>query len=113
MFQLGHNGAITMDDTFGTNDVKYYFFTLMPFETTKSFKVWGEEKVMETFDTFNPNDAWTKYFWAYYCQLGKQLANSKPFANILGFVNVIYELFKFFTPIKTNPWPSYAMRMSM
>jgi hypothetical protein len=49
-----------MDDTFGTNDVKYYFFTLMPFETTKSFKTWGEEKVMETFDTFNPNDAWTK-----------------------------------------------------
>jgi hypothetical protein len=113
MFQLGHNGAISMDATFGTNDVKYHLFTLMGFETTKSFKAWGSKKVMKTFNTFNPNDAWTKYLWAYYYQLDKQLTHSKPFANILGFVDVIYELFNFFTPIKTNPWPLYAMRMSM
>jgi hypothetical protein len=77
----------------------------MAYETTRSFKAWGRQKVMETFRSFNPNDAWTKYFWVYYCHLGKQLAHSKPFANILGFLDVIYESFKFFTPIKTNPWP--------
>jgi len=113
MLQLGHNGAISMDATFNTNNVKYHLFTLIAFKTTKSFKTWGREKVMETFNTFNPDDAWTKYFWAYYCQFSKQLAHSKPFANILGFVDVIYELFKFFTPIQTNLWPSYAMCISM
>jgi len=113
ILQLNHNGAISMDATFGTNDVEYHLFTLMAFETTKSFKACGREKVMETFNTFNLDHAWTKYFWAYYCQLGKQLTHFKPFANILGFVDVIYELFKFFTPIKISPWPSYAMCMSM
>jgi hypothetical protein len=29
MLQLGHNGLISMDATFGTNDVKYHLFTLM------------------------------------------------------------------------------------
>jgi hypothetical protein len=32
MFQLGHNGAISMDATFGTNNVKYQPFTLMAFD---------------------------------------------------------------------------------
>jgi hypothetical protein len=29
MLAYGHNGAISMDATFGTNDVKYHLFTLM------------------------------------------------------------------------------------
>jgi phosphatidylserine decarboxylase len=32
MFQFGHNGLISMDGTFGTNDVKYHLFTLMAFD---------------------------------------------------------------------------------
>jgi len=31
MLQFGHNGFISMDATFSTNDVKYYLFTLMAF----------------------------------------------------------------------------------
>jgi hypothetical protein len=31
MFSLSDNGAISMDATFGTNDVKFYLFTLMVF----------------------------------------------------------------------------------
>jgi hypothetical protein len=31
MLQFGHNGAIYVDATFGTNDMKYYLFTLMMF----------------------------------------------------------------------------------
>jgi hypothetical protein len=31
MIQFGHNGLISMDVTFGTNDVKYHLFTLMTF----------------------------------------------------------------------------------
>jgi hypothetical protein len=32
MFQFGHNGLISMDATFGTNDMKYHLFTLMAFD---------------------------------------------------------------------------------
>jgi hypothetical protein len=32
MFAYGHNGTISMDATFGTNDVKYHLFTLMGFD---------------------------------------------------------------------------------
>jgi hypothetical protein len=32
MLQFGHNGLISMDATFGTNDVKYHSFTLMAFD---------------------------------------------------------------------------------
>jgi hypothetical protein len=31
MLQFGHNGFISMDATFGTNDVKYSIFSLMAF----------------------------------------------------------------------------------
>jgi hypothetical protein len=31
MLSYGHNGAISMDATFGTNDMKFYLFTLMGF----------------------------------------------------------------------------------
>ncbi len=31
MFTYGHNAAISMDATFGTNDAKYHLFTLMSF----------------------------------------------------------------------------------
>ncbi len=47
------------------------FMSINPRKTIESFKVLEREKVVETFDTFNFGDAWTKYFWAYYCQLGK------------------------------------------
>jgi hypothetical protein len=32
MVSLSHNGAISMDGTFSTNDVKFHFFTLMVFD---------------------------------------------------------------------------------
>jgi hypothetical protein len=32
MILCGHNGAISMDATFGTNDVKFHLFTLMGFD---------------------------------------------------------------------------------
>ncbi len=32
MILCGHNGAISMDATFGTNDVKFHLFTLMVFD---------------------------------------------------------------------------------
>jgi len=32
MLSYGHNGAISMDTTFGTNDMKFHLFTLMGFD---------------------------------------------------------------------------------
>jgi len=32
MLQFGHNRLISMDATFGINDVKYHLFTLMTFD---------------------------------------------------------------------------------
>ncbi len=32
MLSHGHNGAISMDATFGTNDIKFHLFTLMGFD---------------------------------------------------------------------------------
>ncbi len=32
MLSYGHNGAIFMDVTFGTNDMKFHLFTLMGFD---------------------------------------------------------------------------------
>jgi hypothetical protein len=32
MLQFGHNELISMDATFGTNNVKYHLFTLMAFD---------------------------------------------------------------------------------
>ncbi len=32
MLAYAHNGSISMDATFGTNDVKYHLFTLMGFD---------------------------------------------------------------------------------
>jgi hypothetical protein len=32
MVSLGDNGAISMDATFNTNDVKFHLFTLMVFD---------------------------------------------------------------------------------
>jgi hypothetical protein len=32
MLSYGHNGAISMDVTFGTNDMKFHLFTLMGFD---------------------------------------------------------------------------------
>jgi len=42
MVSLGDNGAISMDATFGTNDVKFHLFTLMVFNAhcTKILVAW-------------------------------------------------------------------------
>jgi hypothetical protein len=40
------------------------FMSINPRKTIESFKVLEREKVVETFDTFNLDDAWTEYFWA-------------------------------------------------
>jgi hypothetical protein len=32
MLSYGHNGVISMDATFGTNDMKFHLFTLMGFD---------------------------------------------------------------------------------
>jgi hypothetical protein len=42
MVLLGDNGAISMDATFGTNDVKFHLFTLMVFDAhcTKMSVAW-------------------------------------------------------------------------
>jgi hypothetical protein len=32
MLSYDHNGVISMDATFGTNDMKFHFFTLMAFD---------------------------------------------------------------------------------
>jgi hypothetical protein len=39
-------------------------------ETIDDFKALGKEMVVESFHNLQPNVVWTKYFWAYYCQLG-------------------------------------------
>ncbi len=44
-------------------------------KTIDDFKAHGREMVMEMvmeiFDNLQRNVVWTRYFWAYYCQLGK------------------------------------------
>ncbi len=40
-------------------------------ETIDNVKALGREKVVESFDNLQPNVVWTRYFWVYYCQLGK------------------------------------------
>jgi hypothetical protein len=40
-------------------------------ETIDDFKALGKEMVVENFHNLQPNVVWAKYFWAYYCQLGK------------------------------------------
>ncbi len=46
------------------------FISINPNETIESFTARGKEMV-ENFDNLQPRVAWTKYFWAYYSQLGK------------------------------------------
>jgi hypothetical protein len=36
MLTYGHNGAISMDATFGTNDMKFHLFTLMGFDNHRT-----------------------------------------------------------------------------
>jgi hypothetical protein len=55
----------------------------------ESFKASGREKVVDIFDSLKLDNVWIRYFWAYYCQLGKLLAHPKLFAKIHGFVNVV------------------------
>jgi hypothetical protein len=47
------------------------FMSINPGETIDDFKAREREMVVESFDNLQPNVVWTRYFWAYYCQLGK------------------------------------------
>ncbi len=37
--------------------------TINPRKIIESFKAHGNEKVVDTFNNFKPNDAWIKYLW--------------------------------------------------
>jgi len=45
------------------------FMSINPNETINDFKACRKE--VENFDNLQPGVAWTRYFWAYYCQLSK------------------------------------------
>jgi hypothetical protein len=47
------------------------FMSINPNDTIDDFKAHGKEMVVESFDKLQPYVAWTRYFWAYYCQFGK------------------------------------------
>jgi pentose-5-phosphate-3-epimerase len=47
------------------------FMSINPDETFHDFKARMKEMVVESFDNLQPIIAWTRYFWAYNCQLGK------------------------------------------
>jgi hypothetical protein len=47
------------------------FMSINPNETIDDFKACGKEMMVESFDNLQLGVARTKYFWAYYCQLGK------------------------------------------
>jgi hypothetical protein len=47
------------------------FMFINPNETIDDFKAHGRETVLEIFDNLPLVVAWTKYFWAYYCQFSK------------------------------------------
>jgi hypothetical protein len=47
------------------------FMSINPDETIDDFKAHGREMVVESFDNLQPIVVWTRYFWAYNCQLGK------------------------------------------
>ncbi len=40
-------------------------------ETIDDFKACGREMTIKSFDNLQPSVVWTRYFWAYYCQLNK------------------------------------------
>ncbi len=59
MPKYGHNGAISMDATIGTNDVKYHLFTLMGFDVhhTKMLLAWiitSRQVVDDLIELFQP-----------------------------------------------------------
>jgi len=47
------------------------FMFINPYETIDDFKACGKEMAMGSFNNLQFGVAWTRYFWAYYCQLGK------------------------------------------
>jgi hypothetical protein len=58
--------------------------------------------VAECFDTLKFSDAWTKYFWAYYCQLGTYVHHFQIFFLIFGTRwNIICFKLRSFVPIAT------------
>jgi hypothetical protein len=47
------------------------FMSINPNETINDFKARGKEMMLESFDNLQLGVVWTRYFWAYYCQLSK------------------------------------------
>ncbi len=47
------------------------FMTINLDETIEFFKSCGREIMVESFDNLQLGVVWTRYFWAYYCQLSK------------------------------------------
>jgi hypothetical protein len=47
------------------------FMSINPDGTIDDFKARGREMVVESFDNLQLGVVWTRYFWAYYCQLNK------------------------------------------
>jgi hypothetical protein len=47
------------------------FMSINPNETIDDFKAHGREMAVESFDNLQPGVVYTRYFWAYYFQLGK------------------------------------------
>jgi hypothetical protein len=56
MVSLGDNGAISMDATFNTNDVKFHLFTLMVFNAhhTRTLVAW----IITSYQTCNDLVEW-------------------------------------------------------
>jgi hypothetical protein len=47
------------------------FMSINPNETIDDFKASGREMVVGSYDNLQLSVVWTRYFWAYYCQLCK------------------------------------------
>jgi len=59
MLSYGHNGAISMDATFGTNDMKFYLFTLMGFDDHRTgvplaWIITSRQKVQDLIEWLKP-----------------------------------------------------------
>jgi hypothetical protein len=58
------------------------FISINSNEIIDDFKARGREMVVESFDNLQPSVVWTRYFWAYYCQLDKSLSPFQIWHNL-------------------------------
>ncbi len=58
------------------------FISINSNEIIDDFKARGREMVVESFDKIQPSVVWTRYFWAYYCQLDKSLSPFQIWHNL-------------------------------